>query len=383
MLGGYEEIISYLLNQGFIGEDRIIDNDLIVVDASGRNSNFKVISQDGPCYFLKQDLRGRDEADITFPTVAYEAKVYQLFNEVSGDQKFDLHLPRFYAFDRKERLLILESVVGSISLAEYHFGHGQFSSLITKELGTALARLHRISETEKAKTERFQSIAVSPPWVFFLPLPGNWIYTNSSSASIEFLKLIQNFGELKNLFDDIRLQWRRDAFIHGDFKWSNCLVVQGPASHRKSRIKIVDWELAGMGDACWDLGGIFSEYLHLWLSSVPIAGDAQPDQFLDFARFPLGNLHSSMSSFWNAYVQHRDIKPDEIEEWLLRATRYAGVRLVQTAFEQLQDVADITTKAICLLQLCLNILTRPTEASVQLLGLPLQGTNVVMNGQLY
>jgi thiamine kinase-like enzyme len=376
MLAGYAEIISYLLSQKLIGEDRIIEDDLIILDASRRNSNFNVISQHGPCYFLKQDIRERDKADSRFATVAYEAKVYQLFEHVFGDGEFNVHLPRYHTFDPKERLLIVESIVGSIDLAEYYFRHRQFPSLIARELGKALARLHRIFETEREKTEGLQSIPVAPPWVLFLPEPDNWIYLNSSSANIEFVKIVQRFGELKSLFDEIRLQWKTDTFVHGDLKWNNCLVVPGPASHLKSRIRIVDWELACMGDACWDLGSILSEYLNFWLSSVPISGDTPPDQFLDFARFPLRKMHSSILSFWNAYVQHREIKPDKEEEWLLRATRYAGVRLVQTAFEQLQDAADITSKAICLLQLCLNILTRPTEASVQLLGLPLQGKNV-------
>jgi tRNA A-37 threonylcarbamoyl transferase component Bud32 len=371
MLAGYEEITNYLLSQKLIGEDRIVENDLILVDASRRNSNFKVISEDGPCYFLKQDIRETDKANIKFATVAYEAKVYQLFEQRFGHKQFNLHLPRFYTFDPKERLLILELVTGSTNLAEYHFRHGRFSPLIARELGKALARLHRVFETEKEKLARFQDIPVNVPWVFFLPQPDKWIYLNSSSANIEFVKIIQKFEGLKSLLDEIRLEWETDTFIHGDLKWNNCLVASGPASRLKSRIRIIDWELACRGDACWDVGSIFSEYLNFWLSSIPISGDAPPDQFLDFARFPLRKMHPSILSFWNAYVKHREIKPDKIEKRLLRATRYAGVRLVQTAFEQLQEAADITKKAICLLQLCLNILTRPTEASVQLLGLPL------------
>jgi hypothetical protein len=56
----------------------------------------------------------------------------------------------------------------------------------------------------------------------------------------------------------------------------------------------------------------------------------------------------------------------------MRATRYSAARLIQTAFEQMQMSIQIMGNTICLLQLSLNILRRPQETIVHLLGIPLQ-----------
>jgi hypothetical protein len=50
--------------------------------------------------------------------------------------------------------------------------------------------------------------------------------------------------------------------------------------------------------------------------------------------------------------------------------RYAGARLVQTAYEQMRWEIELTADMIYLLQLSLNVLHRPLEAAVQLLGIP-------------
>ena len=55
--------------------------------------------------------------------------------------------------------------------------------------------------------------------------------------------------------------------------------------------------------------------------------------------------------------------------FLLRCSRCAGARLVQTAYEQTQHTPDVTRHAVLLLQLSENILARPLEALVHLIGI--------------
>ncbi len=57
----------------------------------------------------------------------------------------------------------------------------------------------------------------------------------------------------------------------------------------------------------------------------------------------------------------------------MRATRYAAARLIQTGFEQMQHSTHLTGNLVCLLQLSLNIMSRPQEAMVQLLGISRKG----------
>lgn len=371
MLIEYEDILVYLLNRKLLSTERIVDSDLAIIDVSRRNYNIKALSEHGPSYFLKQEIRNRSVNDGRFASVAYEAKVYRLIEQIYADKRFCRYLPRYYAFDPDEHLFILEAVTGSISLSDYHLRYGRFPSRITKELGKAAAALHEISESDRSGIERSLGIPKSAPWVFFLTEPDQWIYLNSSAANIEFIKILQASEEICRSFEKLRHQWQADTLIHSDLKWDNCLVHVDTSLRPASRIKIVDWELARIGDSCWDIGTIFSEYLNFWLSSIPVSDGLPPGQAVSLAWFPLEKMRPALRSFWNAYIQYRKIEPEALTNRLQRATGYAGARLVQSAFEELQTETKISNKAICLLQLGANIMARPAEAAVQLLGLQL------------
>jgi aminoglycoside phosphotransferase (APT) family kinase protein len=367
VLSGYNEITKYLLAQELISRGRIVAGDLALIDASRRNSNVRVVSEAGPSYFLKQETRARAKADGGFASIAYEAKVYRLLARILGANTFSSYLPRYYRFDQEEQLLVLENLAGSISLSEWHSRHGRFSPSIAKRLGDALARLHHISEVERAAVEESLGLSAGPPWGFSLTEPGQSLYLNSSTSSLEFVRILQQERALCRSFDRLQSQWNAVALIHGDLRWANCLVSQ--ASPRSRSLKIVDWELARLGDPCWDIATVFSEYLSCWLSSIPIAREMPPDELLDFARCPLDRLQPAIRAFWTAYAERTGLGTRDADDWLLRSTRYASVRLVQTAFEHLQTSETITDSAICALQLCANILAKPLDAANALLGL--------------
>ena len=78
-----------------------------------------------------------------------------------------------------------------------------------------------------------------------------------------------------------------------------------------------------------------------------------------------------MRRFWQAYVRQMGLEDRVAWEWLLRSVCYAAARLVQTAFEQSQGAVQLTGNALCFLQVSLNMLQRPDEAAVHLLGIPL------------
>jgi len=52
--------------------------------------------------------------------------------------------------------------------------------------------------------------------------------------------------------------------------------------------------------------------------------------------------------------------------------RFAGARMLQTAFETLDKVEEMTGEAVRLMQGSLNVFTRPDWAAEQLIGTPLR-----------
>ena len=177
--------------------------------------------------------------------------------------------------------------------------------------------------------------------------------------------------ELWQRLDELRQDWRGEALIHYDGKWDNWLVLAEPAPRRTTRLKMVDWEFAGLGDPCWDIGTVFMDYLSFWLLSIPITGEAPPERFMELSRYPLERMQPALRAFWQAYVQHVSLDATTSYHWLLRAVKYGAARLVQIGFEQMQTSMQLTGPIVCLLQLSLNILRRPHEAAVYLLGIPL------------
>jgi Predicted choline kinase involved in LPS biosynthesis len=148
------------------------------------------------------------------------------------------------------------------------------------------------------------------------------------------------------------------------------MLLQRSSSRKPDRVKIIDWELAQLGDPCWDVGVFFSEYLSVWLASIPFSQKMALDQSLNLARFPLSKMQPAIQAFWKAYVLSLKLDSIAVTNRLLRATQYAGLRLVQTAYERLQNQSSITPLDIYILQLCVNLVTRPVEAVIHLLGLP-------------
>jgi hypothetical protein len=283
------------------------------------------------------------------------------------------YVPRCYRFDPAERLLVLEAIRDSQNLADYHHTRRRFPVSIAGEIGKALAEVHAAFGLGNVAARGIPGIPANLPWILSLPCPTQWLYVHSSGANREFLRIAQA-ADLAEPFDELRRQWRTDAVIHGDLKWTNCLVKTRSAAREGSRIRLVDWELASRGDSCWDVGSLLSEYLNLWLSSVPASGDEPPDRYLDAARFPLERMQPSIRSLWSAYVRRGGFTAPEAGERLVRAVCYSAARLVQTSYEQLQDQPAVTNGAVYRLQVCRNILARPEEAAVQLLGLPLPET---------
>ncbi len=360
-------VVPYLLQRNLIGAQSIIEGDLAVVDASRRNLNFQVISERGPCYLLKQGV-GPEGIE----TVGHEAAVYRLLQSSTGTLGFDRYVPRFVGYDPKEQTLIIEFLRDAQNLREYHDRRGRFPPTIAAAIGTALATLHRLNWVGDDREGDAGNLRIQPPWILSIHRPNLGMLQQLSSATIQAIKIIQQFPVFCELLDGLRHEWVNETLIHFDIKWDNFLIVARRSGSRKTDLRIVDWELAGVGDPCWDVGSVFNDYLSYWLRSIPITGETPPERFLELARYPLSKMHPAIRSFWESYVRRMELDDVTSAEWLLRAVKYTAARLVQTVYESLYDSVKLTGNAVCSLQLSLNIGQRPQEAIVQLLGIPLQ-----------
>jgi hypothetical protein len=359
------DVIPYLLGRGLVGSKSVVEGDVLVTNASRRHRSYSVVSDHGSCYLLKV---GTD--DERRATLEREAAAYRRLQAEPSLAPFLVH---FYEYDAIESVLIVEFLRHGQDLRKYQFDRVRFSTLHGRALGRILGILHSRTAGTTNLAADGSSLPLWAPWILTVHRPTVGLYLQASGASLELIKILQRFPEFAECLDRLRDAWSRRAVIHGDIKADNCVVVARPestsTSSRKTRLKVVDWESAEIGDPRWDVGSVFGDYLGSWVLSIPVSGDTPPERFLEFARFPLERMHPALEAFWRVYLEEAGISSESEGEMLVESVRFAGARLLQTAFEQAQTSPALTGHAICTIQLALNVLQRPHEASAQLLGL--------------
>jgi Ser/Thr protein kinase RdoA (MazF antagonist) len=358
----HRDVAVYLVRRGLLSAEDIVDREVVVRDASSRNHNFKVRRGTGDSYLLKQGIGAEGAA-----TVAHEAAMYQMLSGVGGSL-LD-HVPRFFGYDAEEGVLAIELVAGGEDLRRYHLRHGGIPEPMAASMGRALGRLHRLTGGSS------QPAAQHAPWILSIHRPDVTIFREASSASLDLIKLVQAQEGFGHLLHELRETWRLDALIHYDVKWDN--FIGAPGQHPGQRpgqpplVKLVDWETAMYGDPGWDIGSLLSHFLSTWLSSIPVTGETPPARFAELAGYPLSAMFPAIGACWRAY--RAETSSADGEQPVLRATRLAAARLVQTAFETTQMTTALTSSVVLHLQLAFNILQHPREAVVHLLGLPVPG----------
>jgi thiamine kinase-like enzyme len=358
------EVIPYLLTRGLITPKCVVEGNVAILDTSRRNHNFKVISPAG-CYLLKQAV-GLDRAE----TISHEAGVLQILSLQGRRNELARYLPKFYAYDAEQHILILELVQGVETLREQHERSGRASAHTAEQVADALAALHRVTDLHvgqngKAFTQRLP--------VLSLYQPDLKIFRTISSAGVQLIKIIQRQKQLGELLDQLREELKSQAFIHGDVRGDNFLIPTGSASGRKRLLKIVDFEYACLGHPAWDVGSVFAEYLSFWLFSIPIIGGAQPDRFLALASCPLEKVQPSIRSFWRRYAVSMRLEQSKSDQSLLLAVKYCGARLLNMAFEMTVAANSISAHMLCLVQVGMNVLLEPEKAAAELLGIQFPG----------
>jgi hypothetical protein len=353
------DLIEYLFRRKLVDAASVVAGDLAIVDASRRNRNYAILRRCGPAYLLKQASDPERNASI-----ANEARVYKLLHAGDTSYAFARYLPRYFGYDPDEHVVVIEFLTDAQDLQKHHARTGRFSTKLAAMLGHALSLLHGVNFA-KTKGDA-NDLICPPPWIFSLHRPDALALATLSEAHIEVVKIVQCYPEFGARLDEMLADWQAESFIHADLRWDNCLMWRS-AGHPD--LKIVDWELAGIGDALWDVGSVLGNYLGLWLRSLPITAETDLSHSLQLARYPLERMQPALRAFWRAYVRGSALPAPAAEPQLVRATRYAAARLAQTACEQMQASPQLTGNAVTSLQLSLNILRRPKEAASALLGI--------------
>lgn len=346
------EIAHYLIRCGLLSAADVVERDLEIREIFRKNRNFVIARDRGPSYLLKQ----ADLSDEKNTGVKHEAGVYSFLS--SGSYPW---VPRMIGYDADRGFLILELVPGGVDMHTYHERRLDVSRTLSAGVGRALAMLHSLKPAP-ALPRRF-------PWSIAAFQPHTQMLSDLSPASLELIKTLQHSQNAAEEFAAIRGMWRYTDVVHFDIKWPNIVVAPAPGSRRVTRAWLVDWELAGRGDSDWDVGCMLAQILSRWVFSIADSGDLSGDGLAGQARRPLDRMRGGAVAFIRAYASTREVARQELPAFLTRVGRYTGVRLIHIALEAAQPSSTVSAPLLLHLQLGLNIMSRPYEAIVHLLGL--------------
>lgn len=366
------DVLTYLMSRGLIGAEAVVDGDLLIVDASRRHSNFRVLSSAGPSYFVKQDSNSDGVG-----TVGYEAALYGLLASSSLKNELDFALPRRRVYDPEQGVLVLDFTPDAENLREHHNRRKRFPPAPAALVGRMLGSLHRSLTREALARSEFEGLSRQPPASLSMYCPPLRRFQSVSQANVALIKQIQQFPQFCRLLEEVADFWSAEALIHGDVRWDNWVILRPPEGKRRVALSLIDWEFAGVGDPAWDVGVFLGEYLSFWTLSIPATAEGSVLELVAQATSPIEHMQPALRSFWGAYAERAGLEPAAAEERLLRAVRYMGVRLLETAFEQLHRATQIVRAAVHLVQLSMNVLERPQDAIPRLLGITLQDSGVI------
>jgi len=353
----------YLLRRRLIDNRAIVDGDLEIVDASRRNHSLKIVRRSGASYFLKQ--AGGDPTSRL--TIGREAWFYSYCQRSPSTAPLLDFLARLLVWDETRGLIIMEHVGGRSLWSHYaDTTRRSFPSAAGAPLGRQLGMLHRLFRAE-IEPEWVAGMGAPPPWILRAHRPSPDMLSRFSPAHIRILEFLQEEAILVAGLVELQRAWRPDTLIHNDLKGENILVEDADGD---TRVRIIDWELAQLGDAAWDVGAILRDFLSYWLMSVPLSSDLTPEEMLAGAQVPLSGLHPAARDFWEAYRAAAWSGDGATESgFLLRAVQYAAARLVQGAHELCSNQPVPPNLALAMLQLAANIMADPRGAALHLFGL--------------
>jgi aminoglycoside phosphotransferase len=343
------EIAHYLLSLGLVKPRAIVDEGLTVVDASRRNSVFLVSTAAGPTFAVKQARVG------TADTLAHEAAVLRVL--AAGDLAD--RVPAVVHHDPNAGRLVLRTPGRARDWNEHHAAGG-FPPTPARILGRTLASLHALPPDGLAALPA----GVDRMWALSLPEPPRALLLGLSAGALDLVARVQASRAFCERLEELADAHADDALVHGDLRWDNCLAVARAGSQRRTRLLLVDWELAGRGAAGFDVGTVLAEYLRVWVGSIPIADPADPGRLLPWARHPLWQMQPALKALWTTYCLANPGHPP-----LRRVIELTALCLLQSAVEQAQGLDAASAHVMILVQLADNLVRSPEAAAQNLLGL--------------
>ncbi|HEX9932832.1 MAG TPA: aminoglycoside phosphotransferase family protein [Allosphingosinicella sp.] len=332
--------IHHLLRLGLLTPEDLVDGDLVAAEAVSRNRMVRIEPAAGPAFAIKQP---KDAAQPDAATMWTEAAIFWL---AANDPQFAplaKWMPRFFHYDEPQKVLTIEFLRPAASLAEKMFGAG-VPPRLAADAGRAFALLHGAVSLASIGAPSRRLFSALVPWALTLGLTDNRYFAPTQAAATVLREVMGRPGVAAGIAR-LRSGWRTERIVHGDAKAANLLIV-GDGS-----VRVIDWEIAGLGEPLWDVGGVVHSLL------VPNPGAAV--EALEAAQ---ARARPLVEAFWEGYRSGgpavAPAGPGDPRETVLRM---AGLRIVQTSLES-AHYGTISPGIAGMIDMAAELIVRPEAA---------------------
>jgi len=353
-----------LAARGQIDATAITGDDFMVVEGRRRNRNFRIERKGAPRLFIKQVPIFHQEATSSNQR---EAACWQLAFERDEFAPLRALLPKLVDYDRKRHVLIMEWVDGAENLTAIHNRLRSFPPELAALQAKALAACHGASMAAAADPSLSAIFPKMPPWVLNIAETAEQVMPNMSPGARQLVMELRANPRLIQGLGAAHAAWTPCCLIHGDIKWDNFLLPFD--SHAPSDLKIIDWELADMGDPAWDLACVMAGYLLFWLLAIPAnPSQGDPGLAIPHAPYQLRDLWPAMRAAFQAW---HDAAPAALKPLCepARLALFTGARVVLLAFEMVANLPSFGPHTTLALRLAEPLLNEPWKAMGDALGL--------------
>ena len=201
------------------------------------------------------------------------------------------------------------------------------------------------------------------PWMFTFLQNAETTMPAMSDGTKQCVAAMRQQPEIVSGLAAMQAGWQQTCLIHGDIKWDNFLTTE-----EGDTLKLIDWELADIGDPSWDVAGVLAAYLQTWIfaqSGVPVV--AQGPAQLSSGR--LEDIWPALNSFWHQYAAGMHWTAEQAREQLVRAAYYSSGRLLLTAIEMHIGAPQMFPVLQGVLQQALQILKNPYGCVKEIFGI--------------
>ena len=326
-----ENICQYLLENKLIDLKSIIDGDLLIRDASSRNTNFLVnqFEENGLKVLIKQpDINDEDYV----LSMEVEAKIYEIISTDIIFEQIRPYLPQLKLYDAQNHILIMEQLTGVCRIFDYlYHGLNLPDENIIRHFAQSLSALHNVS------VEKIASYNIQKAYPWFLNI-GQKSYRkrikqNHAEVYLQLSDILEN-EKLMRVFAKAKKHWQQTNIIHLDNRFTNWMIPFRHQPTSNSPIWLIDWEMAGTGDAAWDIAFLIGDWINLGI------------YFNEYHQTNFPNVEKTIvqqiNSFWKMYAENRGFEKKARKKFLKRLCEYIPIKILMIAYEMLiEDPEDV------------------------------------------